>query len=160
MYDIFLSYKKKVEKVYNEAFVEIEEILKLMPIDLVSKIPVQFRKVISENKSTNYKCDIKEPLEEQKLKKETIVILGLIYRDYLSSPEERERMQIQDSEELKKIEQEMNKQYKNKYANTQTIEVNNKEFNDEIQSLIIYKKPNFIKKFFGKIKRIFKKDKF
>lgn len=78
-----------MEREYEEAFSEVDEVLKLMPIDLLSKIPVQFRKVISENKDTNYKVNIKEPLEEQNLKKETIVILGLIYRDFLASPEEK-----------------------------------------------------------------------
>ena len=96
-----------MERAYEEAFTEVDEILKIMPIDLVSKIPVQFRQTISENKATNYKVIIKEPLEEQKLKKETIIILGLIYRDFLASPEEREQLQLKDAEELKKIEQEM-----------------------------------------------------
>ena len=59
-----------MERAYEEAFTEVEEVIKLMPIDLASKIPVQFRQIISENKATNYKTDIKEPLEEQKLKKE------------------------------------------------------------------------------------------
>ena len=44
-----------MEREYEEAFSEVDEVLKLMPIDLLSKIPVQFRKVISENKDTNYK---------------------------------------------------------------------------------------------------------
>ena len=100
-----------MEREYEEAFSEVDEVLKLMPIDLLSKIPVQFRKVISENKDTNYKVNIKEPLEEQNLKKETIVILGLIYRDFLASPEEKEKLQIKDAEELKRIEQEMQEQY-------------------------------------------------
>ena len=79
-----------MEREYEEAFSEVDEVLKLMPIDLLSKIPVQFRKVISENKDTNYKVNIKEPLEEQNLKKETIVILGLIYRVFSKSRGKRE----------------------------------------------------------------------
>ena len=86
-----------MERAYEEAFTEVEEVIKLMPIDLVSKIPAQFRQTISENKATNYKVVIKEPLEEQKLKKETIAILGLIYRDFLASPEEREQLQMKDA---------------------------------------------------------------
>ena len=35
---------------YEEAFAEVDEILKIMPIDLLSKIPAKFRQVISENK--------------------------------------------------------------------------------------------------------------
>lgn len=129
-----------MERAYEEAFTEVEEVLKLMPIDLVSKIPAQFRQTISANKATNYKVIIKAPLEEQELKKETTVILGLIYRDFLASPEEREQLQIKDEEELRKIEQKMQDQYSN--------------------DLAIYREPNFLIKFFNIFKEIFKKNKF
>ena len=129
-----------MERVYEEAFYEVDEVLKLMPIDLRSKIPMQFRQAISENKAKNYKRDIHEPLKEQELKKETVIILGLIYRDFLASPEEKERLQKQDSEEIQKIEQEVQEQYENQ--------------------LIIYKERGIFHKIFDFIKRIFKKDKF
>jgi len=100
-----------VNRAYEEAFVEVDEILKMMPIDLLSKIPMKFRQVISENKAKDYKIEIKEPLEEEKLKEETVVLLGLIYRDFLASPEEKEELQLKDAEELKRIELEMQQQY-------------------------------------------------
>ena len=40
-----------MERVHEEAFSEVDEILKLMPIDISSKIPQNFRQVISENKA-------------------------------------------------------------------------------------------------------------
>ena len=129
-----------MERVYEEAFYEVDEVLKLMPIDLRSKIPMQFRQVISENKAKNYKTDIHEPLKEQELKKETVIILGLIYRDFLASPEEKEKLQKQDSEEIQKIEQDVQEQYE--------------------KQLIIYKEKGIFHKIFDFIKRIFKKDKF
>ena len=129
-----------MERVYEEAFYEVDEVLKLMPIDLRSKIPMQFRQVISENKAKNYKTDIHEPLKEQELKKETVIILGLIYRDFLASPEEKEKLQKQDSEEIQKIEQDVQEQYE--------------------KQLIIYKEKRIFHKIFDFIKRIFKKDKF
>lgn len=140
---------------YQEAFTEVDEIFKIMPIDLLSKIPAQFRRTISENKSKDYNIKIKEPLEENTLKKETIVILGLIYRDFLASPEEREELQLKDAEDLQKIEEQMKEQYDvNKIfekRNEKNIEV---EDNTE---LILYKKQGFIKRFFNLIKGIFKK---
>ena len=136
-----------MERVYEEAFYEVYEVLKLMPIDLRSKIPMQLRQVISENKAKNYKADIHEPLKEQELKKETVIILGLIYRDFLASPEERERLQRSDSEELQKLEQGMKEQYdiKQKLNNNQ---------------LIVYKEKGIFHKIIDFIKRIFKRDKF
>ena len=143
-----------MEREYEEAFSEVDEVLKLMPIDLLSKIPVQFRKVISE---------IKEPLEEQNLKKETIVILGLIYRDFLASPEEKEKLQIKDAEELKRIEQEMQEQYdiENIYKKRKKRNrLSNIEEDQESTDLILSEKPSFLKRFFNIIKGIFKKNKF
>lgn len=149
-----------MEKKYQEAFSEVDEILKIMPIDLLSKIPAQFRQIISENKAKDYKIEINEPLEEEKLKEETVVILGLIYRDFLASPEEREELQLKDAEELKRIEQEMQEQYdvenifKKRKSNSNTS-------TDEISTdLTVYKEPGFLKKLFNLVKRIFAKNKF
>ena len=149
-----------MERAYEEAFTEVEEVLKLMPIDLVSRIPAQLRQTISENKATNYKVIIKEPLEEQKLKKETIVILGLIYREFLASPEEREHLQLRDAEELKKIEQQMKEQYdvENVFNNKKRYKI--LEENQTSKDLTLYKEPNFLVKFFNMIKGIFNKNKF
>ena len=83
-----------MKRAYEEAFTEIDEILKIMPVDLLSKIPIQFRQLISENRAMNYKVDIKEPIEENDLKEETIVLLGLIYRDFLASPEKNYKQKM------------------------------------------------------------------
>lgn len=146
-----------MERVYQEAFAEVAEILKIMPIDLLSKIPAQFRQIIIENKADNYTIDIKEPLEEDKLKKETVVILGLIYRDFLASPEEREELQLKDSEELKRIEEEM----KNQYGVDNILKKRKPSKNQDVSAdLTLYKEPGFFKKLFNVIKGIFKKNKF
>lgn len=149
-----------MERAYEEAFTEVEEVIKLMPIDLVSKIPAQFRQTISENKATNYKVVIKEPLEEQKLKKETIAILGLIYRDFLASPEEREQLQMKDAEELKKIEQRMQEQYDIENIFEKKKRTKRLENDQDSKDLTLYKEPNFLSKLFNIIKGIFKKNKF
>ena len=149
-----------MERAYEEAFTEVEEVIKLMPIDLVSKIPAQFRQTISENKATNYKVVIKEPLEEQKLKKETIAKLGLIYRDFLASPEEREQLQMKDAEELKKIEQRMQEQYDIENIFEKKKRTKRLENDQDSKDLTLYKEPNFLSKLFNIIKGIFKKNKF
>lgn len=146
-----------MDRAYEEAFVEVDEILKLMPIDLISKIPVQFRQVISENKAKNYKADIKEPLDEENLKEETVIILGLIYRDFLASPEEREELQIQDAEELRKIEEELQQKYDidNIFKNRKLT-----KNNENSTGLVVYKNQSIIKKLFNIIKGFFNKNKF
>lgn len=146
-----------MERAYEEAFAEVDEILKIMPIDLLSKIPVQFRKIISENKAKNYKVDIQEPLDEEKLKEETVVILGLIYRDFLASPEEREELQAQDAEELRKIEEEMQQKYDMENIFKKRKASRNDEFSTD---LVLYEKQGFLKKLFNLIKGLFNKNKF
>ena len=149
-----------MNKSFEEAFAEVDEILKIMPVDLLSKIPVQFREVISENKAKNYKVDIQEPLEEKDLKEETIVILGLIYRDFLASPEEREELQAKDAEELKRIEEEIQQQYDIQNIFRKRKARNNIENDNSSTDLIVYKEQGFLKKLFNLIKGIFNKNKF
>lgn len=150
-----------MKREYGEAFVEVDEIIKLMPIDISSRIPIKFRQVISENKAKDYLVKIQEPLENQKLKKETIVILGLIYRDFLCTPEEREKLQLKDAEELKEIEEQMQEQYNvNKIFEKRKGQSKNENYIDNQTDLIVYKEPGFIKRFFNLIKGIFKKNKF
>ena len=146
-----------MKKEYEEAFAEVDEILQIMPIDLLIKIPLQFKKVISENRSQNYIPKIKEPIKEEDLKYETKVILVLIYRDFLVDPEEREKLQAQDSEELRKIEEELQKQYD--VENIFQKRKKQKNVGDSID-IIIYKEQGFLQKLFNLIKGIFNKNKF
>lgn len=143
-----------MERAYEEAFAEVDEVLKIMPVDLLSKIPVQFRQVISENKAKDYNVKIQEPLEEEKLKEETVVILGLIYRDFLASPEERMELQKNDAEELRRIEEEMQQKYDMQkiFQKRKTLQKD-----DASTDLVLYKKEGFLKKLFNLIKGIFYK---
>ncbi len=149
-----------MERAYEEAFTEVDEIFKIMPIELLSKIPVQFRQMISENKAQNYKVDIQEPLEEEKLKEETVVILGLIYRDFLASPEEREELKRQDAEELQRIEEEMQEKYnmENIFKKRKAEKVAQND--DPSTELILYEEQGFLKKLINLIKGLFNKNKF
>lgn len=146
-----------MDRVYEVAFAEVDEIFKIMPIDLLSKIPVQFRKTISENKAKDYKIEIKEPLEKEKLKQETIVILGLIYRDFLASPDEREELQAKDAEEIEKIKEELSQQYDIGKILKKKKTKNEDEKNEDVTDLIVYKEQGFLRKLFSIIKNLFNK---
>lgn len=146
-----------MKREYEEAFAEVDEILQLMPIDLLIKIPLQFKTIISENKAKDYKPNIKEPIEEEQLKYETKIILGLIYRDFLVSPEEREELQAKDAEELKKIEEEMQQQYDMENVFKKRKKAVNEDYPTD---LIVYKESGFLQKLFDLIKGFFNKNKF
>ena len=149
-----------MDRNYQEAFVEVEEILKIMPVELSKKIPMKFRKIIIENQAPDYKVIIQEPLEQQKLKKETLVILGLIYRDFLCDEQERKELKIQDAQELEKIEKELQQKYdiQNVFDARKENRKKQEESEDDYStSLTVYEKPTFLKRLFNIIKGIFKK---
>ena len=137
---------------YKQAFTEVNEIIKLMPIELVNKIPNKFRVMIEDERDNEYYPQITEPIEKCKLKNETIVILGLIYRDFLCSPEEKTRLQSKDARELQELEKEIRKQY-----NPDDIFKKNKveEKIQPIQTAMIEYKEPFMKKILNIILKFF-----
>lgn len=140
----------------QEALTEVYEILKVTPIELTSKIPTKFRKMVEDNRAKDYRFILEEPFDERDLKQETIVILGLIYRDFFADPEEREELQLKDKEEVKRIEEEMNKQYD---MNTLFQQKNAKNKKNEVEEtdLILYKEQGFFKKLLSLIRGVFKR---
>ena len=149
-----------MKEIYREAFVEVSEIFKLMPKTMLDKIPSKFRQIIENEKSTTYMSNIKEPLEQCTLKEETIIILSLIYRDFLCSKEERERLQYRDAQKIKEAEKELREKYnpddifKNRATKNAEYIVENKEN----VALVKYEE-KWYNKIFNLIKSIFYKNK-
>lgn len=147
---------------YREAFTEVYEIIKLMPTELSDKIPNEFIKMLEEEKDSTYYPNFKEPIENEKLKDETVVILGLIYREFLCSEEEKEDFKKREANELRKFEQELNEKMREKYNPDDLFKRNKSKIKKDIDindkdNVTIYKKEkwyekiiNIIKKFFGK----------
>lgn len=139
-----------MKKEYMEAFTEVYEIFRLMPQELLNKIPTKFYEIIKEERDREYFPNIKEPLEKQKLKNETILILGLIYRDFLCSPEERKRLQEKDARELEEAERKLQNELREKYNPDNLFKNKSKEqdYQEEVveKSLIEYKEETFLKK--------------
>ena len=151
---------------YKIAFSEVDEIIKMMPDELLRKIPKGFRELMAEEKDNNYIPNIHEPLEKNKLKNESIIILGLIYRDFLCSEEERKILQKKDAEELQKVQNEIDKELKEKYSidnlfNKNKTENVNKEDNINNTSeiaMVEYKEEKWYQKIFNIIKGLFRKN--
>ena len=148
-----------MKREYEEAFAEVDEILELMPIDLSIKIPLEFKKIISDNKAQDYVPNLKEPIEEQQLKHETKVILGLIYRDFIVSPEEREMLQAEDDEAIRKAEEELRQQYDMENIFQKRKKNKRLEKQEVSTDLMVYREPGFLQKLFNMIKGIFGKNK-
>ena len=90
--------------VYENALAEVDTILKLMPQDLLNKIPNSFLRFIEQKKSKSYSINLNFDLSlnEQNLLVETRAILSLIYRSYLCDSKESKKLKIDDSIELNK----------------------------------------------------------
>lgn len=147
-----MSEMSNSETEYAKSFSEVYEILNLMPNELLEKIPQNFKKFIEQEKSKNYNPIIKEPIENYDLKVETIIIMGLIYRDFLVSDTERKRLQEKDDMELKKY-------YEERYSANKIFENKlNLERNcvQENTSIVEYKE-SVLKIFIRKIKEFLKK---
>ena len=134
----------------------------MMPIELVNKIPSKFREMIVEEKYKNYIPDIKEPIEKCKLKNETIIILGLIYRDFLCSPDERKKLQEKDARELQEVEKAIEEEIREKYNPDDIFKNRNKivlqeEQPSEETRMTIVQEEKWYQKIFNLIKGLFRK---
>ncbi|MBP3255913.1 MAG: hypothetical protein J6M60_05445 [Clostridia bacterium] len=148
-----------MEEKYKEAFAEMSEIFKLMPQSMVNKIPKGFRDIIEKEKSTTFETNIKEPFEKCKLKEETVILMALIYRDFLCPEEERKELQKRDAEELKKAEEELREKYSTDKLFKRNNEVNasNKIVETQEKALVEVKEEKWYHKIFNLIKGIFGK---
>ena len=148
---------------YKEAFTEVIEIIKMMPDELVNKIPSKFKEMLEDESDKEYTPNIQEPLEQQKLKNETIIILGLIYRDFLCSPDEKRKLQEKDARELQEMQKALEEELREKYnpddifkKRTQPIE------NEKVEekSLTVVQEEKWYQKIFSIIKNLFNRKKY
>ena len=149
---------------FREAFEEVFEILNLIPKELFNKIPSSFYKMIEDERDKNYHPDIREPIEKCKLKKETILLLGLIYRDFFCPVEERKKLQEKDSVELAaakiELENELREKYNsdNIFRKEEKSEAEKNETSEET-SITIVQEEKWYKKILSIIKKLFTKKK-
>ena len=88
---------------YEIALAEVYEILRYLPKEWQEKVPEKLMDFIKQEKQDNYEVKVKEPLNIQDYSKEAIVLLGMIYIDFLCSQEEKNA--------YKKKEKELNEQH-------------------------------------------------
>lgn len=143
---------------YRQAFTEVYNIFELMPSEILNKIPQELYSLIKEERDKDYFPDIKEPLENQKLKNETIIILGLIYRDFLCLPEERIRLQKKDAKELQEAQRIFEEEIREKYNPDKIFENRNQKIiKPQTEESLVIVEEKWYKKIFNIIKSIFNK---
>ena len=145
-----------MKEIYMDAFSEVDAIIKIMPSNLVNKIPLELQQLINEYKNDSYRPLIEEPIENYELMDESKIILSLIYRDFLCSNEEKEILKIRDSVKLKEEE----KQLREKYNPDDIVKNRNKiipqkEQTSEETRIIVVQEEKWYQKIFNLIKGIF-----
>lgn len=149
---------KVTKENYKEAFTEIDEIIKNMPKELNKRISKNFKDFIEKNKDLeyNFKLIPNKSLLEQNLKKETKILLSLIYRSYICSEEEKKKLINEDKEILKIEEEKLNKKYNpNNIFVKKDVNSNLNIENENIKDLVV--KENFFNKVINKILKIINK---
>ena len=143
---------------YSQALTEVNSILEYSSQDVIAKIPFKFREFILNNMDKNYIFNVQldKSLEEQNLKKETKCILALIYRDFLTTKEQREFL---IKNELK-IKKEIEEKYRaeNIFKKKDIGEDNNlsSSIQNSNTALVEYKKIKWYQKIFDKVRKILK----
>ena len=131
---------------YKDAYTEVYEILEQLDEEEYNKIPSNVITAIRENRNTEYEFEV-----DEELLPETKAILFNIFRDYLSTPEQKEKIIKMQAEERLKNEQKKAKQYNSDlFANKQKVQSVEREHIE----LIEYKE-NILKRIFNKIRQFF-----
>lgn len=141
-----------------QAYAEVDYILKHMEDTYVEKVPEDVRRTFEEWKDTEYvvNIDIQKPLEEQNLKRTTLVILSLLNMKYWCETEEEKQEIIKEWEENEKVHSEsligidaLEKVFNNN--------VSSKVEKEKETSLVKVEEVGIFKKILMKIQKMFKR---
>ena len=135
------------------AYTEVYTILQDLNTEEYNKIPPEIIKAIEENMNEEYEYELDEDLElkNQPMLPETKAILFNLFRDYLATSEQKEKIIKMQNEERQKSELKKQQQY-----NANVFQNKTKENINQSKELIEYKENIFIK-LINKIKSWFVK---
>ena len=147
---------------YKRAYTEVIEIIKYLPKEEYSKIPLDKINYFKENmdKEYKFKIDPNIELEKQNISREANAILLKLFNDYFATARQKEILNSLLKQNQQKLEMQKHEKYnpnnlfnqpESQQNHTQVLQENNSE-----TSLIEIKK-NFFIRFINFIKSIFKR---
>lgn len=134
---------------YRRAYTEVIEILKYLPEEEYSKIPIERINFYKENMDKNYdfKFDSNIELEKQNISKEANAVFVLLFNDYFANNKQKEILKKLLKQNELKLEKEKREKYNpdnlfNSNTNQEKLEdkIEEKE-NRQENVLIEYKEP-------------------
>lgn len=154
----------------KNAYTEVYTILQDLDEEEYKKIPPEVIKAIEENRNLEYDFELDDDLElkEQTLLPQTKAILFNLFRDYLATPEQKEKIIKMQNEERAKIELKKKQMY-----NSEIFTNEERRFEEERQEIdedeiklkkengldIVEYKPSFINKVWSYIQRLLRRFK-
>lgn len=154
----------------RNAYTEVYTILQDLDDEEYNKIPLEVIKAIEENRNLEYDFELDDDLDlkEQTLLPQTKAILFNLFRDYLATPEQKEKIIKMQNEERAKIELKKKQMYNSEiFPNKESIiEEERQEIDEDGIKLkkengldIVEYKPSIINKVWGYIQRLLKRFK-
>ena len=144
---------------YRNAYKEVDTILSYLDEEEFSKIPSNVIEAIrgSMNEDYDYEIDEDVNLMEQPMLPETKATLFNIFRDYLSTPIQKEKILKMQAEDRRKIELKKQEKFKDKELfNNSNEYIENIKANEQV-ALSEVKEKSFVQKIIDKIKNFFSK---
>ncbi len=147
---------------YRQSLTELNTIIHYMDIEYLKKLPQKFIEFINSNMDKDYipNIDKNTPIYEQNLKKDTKVLLSLLYRNYWCDKDKKIILSQEDLVAKNNYEKELREKYNpdNIFKNKSNVaEMNIEHQKEEKQTeLIEYKEQKWYQKIFAKILKVFK----
>lgn len=151
---------------YKQSLSELNMILHLMDREYFDKLPQKFVDFLESNMDREYSPNISKdiPINEQELKKDTKVLLSLLYRDYWCDEEKRTMLKQKDAIAKAEHEKEIREKYNpdnifkdSKKIESVVVEEFNAEDSYEEKALVEYSEMKWYKKLINRILSFFKK---
>lgn len=140
---------------YRNAYKEVYTILNYLDEEDYEKIPPEVVETIKANMNQEYEYEMNEDVDifKQKMLPETKATLYNIFRDYLATPEQKEKILKMQEEDRRKIE--IKKQEKYQKDDLFKNRVSNEKAHNEQVALVKVEKLNFFQKLLNRIKNFF-----
>lgn len=132
----------------ENAYTEVYTILEELDEEEYKKIPPEIVETIKANRNVEYEFELNEELElkEHQMLPETKAILFNLFRDYLATSEQRQKIIKMQNEERQKNESKKQQQYSTDiFKNKVEDKIENAKIKEKSHELIQYKENIFIK---------------
>lgn len=147
---------------YANAYSEVLEILKYIPVEDYNKIPKTKIELFRTNANNNYSFDYNpnKTLQEQEVSKITKGIIAILFRDYWATELQRNKIMAKQNYDRVKLEEKKKEKYNpdNIFSNQyKELSIVNAESNQEL-ALIDTNHIKWYKRICNLIKKLFRKN--